>query len=350
MPNPDFEPIIGSGFDDIGRQRLAWAGFNRGVEEDNLGRAAQAQRVRNEYLARIAQMQQSEAARQDVAQRQATELALGQQSDAEGRRRFEINLGLSKEDQAIKRADIAEKSQHWQWNLDRQNKQERQQLDEIEDYAKTKAPQIKKAKQDFETATEKWQKAQNQSNLAVAQIEKENPGAVFDPRTKRFKAADMKPESTQAQQKAEAEREKVIAALQDAQSEYALSSKDYDQLVKEAQGYGLTVLPDGSIHSPLHKKTWPKYTGGVSFETEFGSGITSGADAMRNPAPYSGFSSPMTGTGTTPAPGPAPIPAPSQAPASNVDSLRAEAMAAIRAGALMSEVMKRFKEKTGQDL
>jgi hypothetical protein len=50
MPNPDFEPIIGSSFDAIAGQRAGWAGFNNNVDRASLDSAERANQQRNAYF------------------------------------------------------------------------------------------------------------------------------------------------------------------------------------------------------------------------------------------------------------------------------------------------------------
>lgn len=70
---PSFVPLIGRDFDSLGAQQLQWAGFSRGVEEDNFRRAAAAESARNNYFENLANMQVRQQSRADaMAEREAT--------------------------------------------------------------------------------------------------------------------------------------------------------------------------------------------------------------------------------------------------------------------------------------
>jgi hypothetical protein len=124
MPNPNFEPIIGSSFSDIGAQRERWAGFNANIEAQNMARAAAAEQAQNDYLARVAAMQREDATRQAAidsrAQEMGLQFALGQQnradvlrSEANRAAREQSNLSeqmkFAREDLASRERQAAEK-------------------------------------------------------------------------------------------------------------------------------------------------------------------------------------------------------------------------------------------------
>ncbi len=50
MAIPDFVPLIGSGFDQLGAEQLQWANFSRGVEEANLARAQRAEEQQGNWM------------------------------------------------------------------------------------------------------------------------------------------------------------------------------------------------------------------------------------------------------------------------------------------------------------
>lgn len=118
MPNPTFEPIIGSGFDDVARQRAQWAGFSNRIDEGNIARAAQAQREANNWLMTVAQMNREDAARRAAQEQRAMELGLTRADQArreaiEGRRydegtteaKREFDIGQQFRQSALQQAD-----------------------------------------------------------------------------------------------------------------------------------------------------------------------------------------------------------------------------------------------------
>ena len=72
MPNPAWVPIIGNSFSDVGSQIAGWAGFNRGVEENNITRRMAQDEAINRYNANVWNMQRGgeEQARQPDARRE----------------------------------------------------------------------------------------------------------------------------------------------------------------------------------------------------------------------------------------------------------------------------------------
>lgn len=72
-----FFPVIGSSFDNVANQQLAFAGLNNRVQEANLSRASEAEQTYNRYLANIAAMRS--AADQRSTDMQVTQDALQRQ-------------------------------------------------------------------------------------------------------------------------------------------------------------------------------------------------------------------------------------------------------------------------------
>lgn len=304
MPNPMFQPVIGSGFGDIAQQQQFWSGFNNRVDENNFGRLAEAQRTRNAWLAQVAKMQQDEAARQDAAQRQTTELALGQQADAENRRRFEIDLGLRREDQSIKKADIAEKTQHWNFNLAERNKEEKKFLDQADNFGKAKGSETMDLGKKLDDAEQGIKDAKVGLDKAISQIANRYPGVVWDNRAKRFGPGGYgKTVSQEKLQAANSDFDEAKSEADRASIEYSAAHEAFLNLHKDASPYGLTPVRRGGrwvLYSSAHDKYYPDSSNADQpFESDFGSSTSGAADAMRNPAPYAGFGGgTSTGTGS----------------------------------------------------
>lgn len=101
MPNPNWLPIIGNSFSDVGSQIAGWAGFNRGVEEGNITRRMAQDEAINRYNANVWNMQRAE---EEQARQQAIhdrdlklQIAMNRDKDAQQRYQFEQQMGLERE-------------------------------------------------------------------------------------------------------------------------------------------------------------------------------------------------------------------------------------------------------------
>lgn len=74
MPNPAWVPIVGRDFGDVGNQIYNWSNFNRGVEENNIGRMNQRDAQTRDYFANLAAIERAKQERQ-----QQIALAMDQQ-------------------------------------------------------------------------------------------------------------------------------------------------------------------------------------------------------------------------------------------------------------------------------
>lgn len=304
-----FEPIIGSSFDNIAAQRAGWSRFNQSVDESNLGRAAEAQRTRNNWLAQVAQMQQADADRQTQREQDAATLSRQQgrqqYEDTESRRRFDIGTKLTEGQQALEK-------QHWDFNQNERNKAERKQLDLAENFGKAKSSEANDLGKKLDDATVAYNQSKGDLDKALSRIQGKYSGVTWDNRSKLFISRDPKvnPENVKAANdefsdaKAEADR----AAI-----DFSTAHEAYLNLQKEASSYGLTVQRVGNrrvLFSPAHNKTFGD-TGNDSSSNDTapgwlprsgsGMGDLKSAEGSASPdsatTPYAGFTS---GTGTTP--------------------------------------------------
>lgn len=101
MPNPNWLPIIGNSFSDVGSQIAGWAGFNRGVEEGNITRRMAQDDAINRYNANVWKIQHDadEQARQQAIHDRDLKLqiAMNRDKDAQQRYQFEQQMGLERE-------------------------------------------------------------------------------------------------------------------------------------------------------------------------------------------------------------------------------------------------------------
>lgn len=291
MSNPNFVPIIGSGFPDIAQQQQFWAGFNNRVDESNLARAAEAQRTRNAWLASVARMQQEDEDRrtqmqlsQDAIQRQENRQ---QYEDTESRRRFDIGTELTKGQQSLEK-------QHWDFNQNERNKAERKALDLAENFGNAKASEADDLGKKLDDATKAYNDSKAALDRSIATIQGRYPGIRWDNKQKMFVSGGFgqKPVDAEKLQAANEDFADAKAEADRAAIEFSTAREAYNNLEKEAYGYGLTIQKRGSkrvLYSPAHNRS---FGGGDSnpvasatsspFEAEFGAS-TAGADAMRNP-------------------------------------------------------------------
>lgn len=288
MPNPSFVPIIGSGFGDIAQQQQFWANFNRGVEDTNFSRAAEAQRNRNNWLAQVAKIQQEDQDRQSqltlAGAAAAREANRQQYEDTESRRRFDINTDLTKGQQALEK-------QHWDFNQNERNKAERKALDLAENFGQAKSKEVDEVGRKLDDATEEYNQSKADLDRSIARIQGKYPGIKWDNRSKLFVSSGFGPAvDPQKIQSANDEFANDKADADRAAIDYSTAREAYLNLEKEAQSYGLTLQRVGKKHvlfSPAHNKYFGDSTVSQSmptnpFESEFGQD-TSGASAMRNP-------------------------------------------------------------------
>lgn len=116
MPNPNFVPLVGSSFDNLGNQRLAWAGFNRQVDEGNIARAQAAQEQANQWM----------LAQQALAQRAADEQATTQAAYAQHANDQAASIALAQHNEATRQQERAQElamsQKQWQERLAAENK------------------------------------------------------------------------------------------------------------------------------------------------------------------------------------------------------------------------------------
>lgn len=116
MPNPAFVPLIGSSFDQLGNQRLAWSGFNRQIEEGNIARQVAAQEQANQW-AMAQQAAQQRAYDEQAAQQAALTQHANDQNEAVALARY--NEGVRQKERA---QDLAASQKQWEERLAAENK------------------------------------------------------------------------------------------------------------------------------------------------------------------------------------------------------------------------------------
>lgn len=101
MPNPAWVPIIGNSFSDVGSQIAGWAGFNRGVEENNITRRMAQDEAINRYNANVWKIQhdaEEQARQQAIRDRDLKlQIAMNRDKDAQQQYQFERKLAFDRD-------------------------------------------------------------------------------------------------------------------------------------------------------------------------------------------------------------------------------------------------------------
>lgn len=214
MP-PIFQPLIGGSFDALASQQQGWAGFNRGVEEGNINRAAAAQEVQNRWLEQVARAQAVAQQRDLQTQLDAEAIARNQatiaQQQAEQRRQFNIGVGLDRERIKAENLRTAEMGKTAELN---QALQTHAAMQKIDSAGQTLANSYLIAKNNADAATSALEKIQEQIDEAKKQeaAELEKPTKQRD--TGKIQSAQNTQKSlTPSLHKAEAARLQANNAL-----------------------------------------------------------------------------------------------------------------------------------------
>ena len=277
MPNPTFQPVIGSGFDQVMNQQAGWTAFNARQDDANIGRANQAQVNWNNYLASLAANDQQAAQYQDRRDAYQSDQALRLQTEKQRRgdymAQFETNVGLQREamKEQAKRYDAEQKERY---RLEAEQKAFHSNL------AESLVENVKGASEALDTA----KKAQDEALLAAKTVGSKwmaklnDPQVMFNPRTNQFEPAirgGQVPEEIR-DQVVEANREvqEVQAAYIAAKMRYDEKTNDWGQLQRTLVQNNMVVKGQGKdahIYSPILNKSFGqmvKEAGGGVMPTE----------------------------------------------------------------------------------
>lgn len=253
MPNPFFEPVIGGGFDQVAGQRAGWAQFNRGVESENLARAAAAEQSQNSWLARVQQINQAAADAQDRSQSEAERLA-------EQSRQFDVSAGLSGDLNRTRYAAEADRTAA----INNQTAANRLQADRfdasVDSAAQTLAPRI----HEFGTAAEAAQTDKDRAYAALRAKTQDLQTSVPD--GVMFKGKGFVPVNS-ADAKAAKAASQANLSLASAQADYSdatqkfnLHQKQFQDLTTHAtKQYGLEIFRDGDnwvVKNPANNRIY----------------------------------------------------------------------------------------------
>lgn len=307
MPNPNFLPVIGRDFSDVAGQQYQWAGFNRGVEEGNMQRAAAAQQAHNDWLLQLRKMQDEEGRTQEAgdmaARRWWFDRSDAARQEAESARRFDVGTDLTKQQQEIEKS-------RWSFDHGERDKKENQALDATSNYASSKFNTVNAAGQKHDAALAALNDAQQTIDTKRAQLQQSLPPAVqYDPKLKEFKSLNTQDANlTKLAADANLQIAQAKADFDRAQNTFQIHAAELASLHKEANQFGLSIDKQGdryvlqSFHPKLNH-TWgapkdasqdesiPKFSGPPFSSPPF--------SAIRTPEPapatWPGFTA---GTGT----------------------------------------------------
>lgn len=326
-------PLIGSSFDSLGSQRLAWQNRNDSVDAGNFQRAAQAQEIQNRYNFDVARMQQEAAARdatmQAQQQQQAIALALQKHQDNESSRRFDVQTGLTRE-------EMAARDKQFQFNVNERRRPEQEADQTAENFADTMKDQVAELGDRADTALETLNKAQ--AKLAQTAAEKERtliPGTWVKNRSGDYlpnpkglaalQATDPEKykQALDAIGEANVEVAKLGTEAEAAQNVWNTHANNFDSLKKRAGQYGLEVTKKDGKYSILNPKTRQFYFGSAPLGVVAPPATESVTEAqpqlpswvMAGQPPQDAM--PTEGSGTT---APIPLVAPQAAPPVSVPS------------------------------
>lgn len=179
-----FQPIIGSNFDALGQQQLAWAGMNNQVDSANIARANQAQEVQNRWMQQVAAARDSAQQRDLELQQQADQVArqsaLTASAAAEDRRRFDVGTEMDKERLKAENARTKEMGKVSDTNLALQQHAKDQQ---IESSGQTAANSYLISKNTSDAANRAYERVQSEIDQAASdqQAELDKPAKQRDP-------------------------------------------------------------------------------------------------------------------------------------------------------------------------
>lgn len=294
-------PLIGSSFDALNSQRFAWTNRNDQVEAENIRRFNQAQDQQNRYRFDVAKMQQ-EAMRQDAiareaAQRDAINLALGARADRESARRFDVGVGLSRD-------QIKAQEKRYTFATEK----EKRANDEADKTVENFADEFRKPLYAFGRKRD-----QSESEYLKAQQEFEQRAQALEtlPSDKELLAMPLGPEKERIVKElaeAKAAFAKAQGRLVIAKEAFALSDRDFSGLAKEAVGFGLSVKKDGDKYAffrPRDKRTFGMYPDELVPQARIGPAVFPQAAPQVSPVvtpPVTPAFVPQTQTATNPPP------------------------------------------------
>lgn len=312
-----FEPIIGSGFDQIAAQRFGWGQQNLATETGNVNRFTQAQEQADAKARYIAQLNQQAADQQTAAE-------IAQQKFAEGQRQFDVGTQENRFNLERSKQSEDERTAYLNNALEKQRADAADYASTVDEVAKTKSQDAHDLKTAAADARKAFYDATAQIDTKGTELQSKNPNIAYDPKMKGFvpKVSAM---AGATQDQIAIARTAAEAAANAANQEMAKTKSDYDTAKAEhlfhqqnasdfeknlETKYGLLVRHNGDKWEVYNPQTRKSYSGVPPATNRFGFTPVMGARAMADEASMPGARF-NTDTGV-PNPQPNPIPTPPQ--------------------------------------
>lgn len=254
MPYPNFIPVIGGGFDQVAQQQSGWAGFNRGVEEANMGRLAAAEQSRNNWLSENARLRQQQSDREAAAQEHTQNTQLGV---------------AEREAQAAETRRLGDRN--FQFTADQANRKQREKIDSVDNFARATADEIASSGKESEDALKAANQAQRDLDAQAAKWSAKMPmskvaysrqAGIFVPQ----KGIQLLPDEQASVNAANESLAEHTSARSEATTAYQDAQKTFAELVAESERRGLAVRKHGNEHALFYPDTgkWYKSSGKVT--------------------------------------------------------------------------------------
>ena len=188
MPTATFQPVIGSGFDQVAAQQFGWAQHNARQDASNIARGNEAQQNWNRYLASLADLERSDVQQQERMQwadrAQSENLAAARRQEASRRREFDIKVQLDK-------AQLKAQAAQWDFARKENDLLEQQDAQQIINAGEMLAPEFNAVAKARDKAAEAWDAAQRDINTIGNGLLRTDLAGVadvtYDPRSMTFR-------------------------------------------------------------------------------------------------------------------------------------------------------------------
>lgn len=243
MPNPSFEPIIGSSFDALAGQRAGWAGFNARIDEGNIARLNQAEQTQNDWLRQVAALQQA-AQNRDLALAQSADetrrAAMMRREDiALAERQRAQDLGLSKERLAAENRRTDKMGEVQRTALALKQAQAEQ---AIEQHGQSHASNYLLAKNNAKATNDVFDKLQED----IKDLEEKRQELLLKPKKTQVEQLQLNDYATKI---------KTLAAqVPNVRRAADRAENDFQNLRNRIQNQGFDIRDDKIVHAPTGKE------------------------------------------------------------------------------------------------
>lgn len=252
--------LYGNSATDLAPQQQSWAGFYQGAAERDRAAAARAAEINSNLI--LQQRQADEAAmvrdqgRNINLWRYGVGDAAADRADVENTRRFDVGTKLDAQRIAAYGGARNEAK------AERANA-ELKAVEAADNWATFRLPTAATAGENITKSQAAISEAERNFTTQRSALQREMPpGVALNSKGTAFVASSVMPLSPADKPKVDAANEKLAdltAGLQEAQNNLKFHTQTFDEMRKEAQGYGLTVDLQGGrgvIFNPFNKKTY----------------------------------------------------------------------------------------------